>query len=376
MAKLFGGTHAMGLARRILSAACGLAALGLAGCVHGPVSESALDYNRAIAAARSEELLLNIVRASARAPLQFTSLAEVDGTLSASAGLGTTISNIFGAPHPVTPNLSLSGSDTAFMRINPLSSSDFTKGVLQPIPPEVLHLFLAQGWDPKFLLPLVVARFECGGRVVDNSGLESGADARARLARAASDFRLDPPPVPPEPVTMTVSTDQAIALIKQADGGKRGVKVAEGPAPDRKTVTLTSGKPEWVVHAPGLCEGGREPDLRHSGESTLQLRSVEGIVYALGEALRDCYRDRSRACTLGNGGQGENERYLLRVTTGDAGNAAVSVRFEGRRYSVARSDRDERDRTLKTIEFLNELIALQTNGASGLTPTVLALPAG
>src|SRR5579875_2391052 len=102
------GEH-MSLARRILSAACGLGALGLMGCVHGPVSESALDYNRAIAGARSEELLLNIVRASAREPLQFTSLAEVDGTLSASAGLGTTISNIFGTPHPVTPNLSLSG---------------------------------------------------------------------------------------------------------------------------------------------------------------------------------------------------------------------------------------------------------------------------
>src|SRR4029079_15348224 len=107
-----------------------------------------------IATARGEQVLLNVVRASGREPLQFTAVGEITATIDRTIGIDTGASNLIaGGRNAIVSSLSLSGGTTPIVRISPLSSQEFTAGFLRPITPEVLNLFISQGWDGEFLLP-------------------------------------------------------------------------------------------------------------------------------------------------------------------------------------------------------------------------------
>src|ERR1700757_3767161 len=67
------------------------AVLVLAGCtVVDRFSGRAVEYNLQAEQAQEQALLLNIVRASMRRPMQFTSLQSITGTASASANASVT----------------------------------------------------------------------------------------------------------------------------------------------------------------------------------------------------------------------------------------------------------------------------------------------
>ena len=377
-----------------------LLALFLGACSHaGPVSRIATDYNRAMATTRDEQLLMNIVRASERSPLMFSAVGEVTGTTQDGLSLSTVATNLIaGGRDAITPTLGLNGSTSAVVKVTPLSSKEFTEGVLRPIKPEVLNYFMSQGWDREFLLPLALGGFKC------RDGTErslNGAEAD-EASKWGSDFRLweSTAPTSRPDVVLTVSDAEALEMMRSGIAGGYKVKAVTKAAPATSRVVLAPPEEKsWTADAPGLCPaiGGKSFLINSqspSPEAVLRFRSPEAIFYYLGESFRPCFLGRENDCSityskpvsaeeeicLRDAGRTVTDhaytRYLFRLHSGPQPpvTAAIVVRYNGAFFWVDRLDRCDMDRSLKTLSFLSELIALQTSASDlAVTPSVIAI---
>ncbi len=361
-----------------------LAATALGGCSHaGNVSEMATDYNRAIAQARNEQVLLNVLRSSAREPLQFNAFSEIAATVNRSVGIDTVATNLIaGGGNAISPTLRLGGSTVPIVRIAPLSSREFTDGFLRPITPEALHLFISQGWDGEFLLPLVVGSYMCNGVRFLNGEGEDGARVRDRLAAAGSNFQVRRVRKEGAILSLNVSTDRALEMLSHGPApGHKLVDVAPGERSGTSIVRVQQPEQvEWTANASDLCDDlqGKRASFDGGGEASIQLRSPDGIIYFLGEAYRPCFLERRDGCDLTYHKE-DGLRHLFRVRSSPPPprGAAIAVEMYGSRYWIPRLDLGDTDRTLKTVAFLNQLIALQTNnGALNIAPTLISIPPG
>src|SRR3712207_3666208 len=79
--------------KRVLLAAAALLPLSACGG-HLATDRAAVDYNRSFANARNEVLLLNILRAWAKEPMQFSTISQVIGGVRTGAELTLPFSNI------------------------------------------------------------------------------------------------------------------------------------------------------------------------------------------------------------------------------------------------------------------------------------------
>ena len=151
-------------------------ALGLAACaIVDEYSGRAIVYNLQAEQAQQQALLLNIVRASLRRPMQFTGLQTITGTASASGSLtagGTTASqtpyiSLFNLIPPATSSLvsrtvtgnlggtaSMSGGPTFTVPV--LDTQEFYEGLLTPIPGQLLDLYLQAGYPRDVMFNLVI----------------------------------------------------------------------------------------------------------------------------------------------------------------------------------------------------------------------------
>jgi len=369
----------MRIARRFSLLAAALSAL--AGCSHaGDVTRVATDFNRAIADSRNQQTLLNVVRASAREPLQFTAIGEVTATVNRTVGLDTVATNLItGGRDAISPALRIGASTVPVLRMTPLANKEFVEGLLKPTTPEALSSFIDSGWDADFLLPLLVASYSCGGERFVNSG-EAGKDGdevRRRLIAAAPDLGLHQETPPAETASLTVPSADALSALGSGPGGYKVDKVEAGPTGD--TVRLTLKRPArstWTVNPARLCGAGARGELSFAGSGafSIQLRSPEGILYFLGEAMRPCYLTGAPVCEIAYEKNGQ-KRYLFRIFAGNppAGSAAVTTELYGRHYWIPRLDAEDRDRSLKTLTFIAELIALQSNPVP-LSPSLISIP--
>jgi hypothetical protein len=144
-------------------------------------SGRAVDYNREAESAQEEVLLLNIVRASMRRPMQFTGLQSITGSANASgavtggavgtkqtpyisqfpkilppANSNTVLSSILAGN--VSGNASLSGSATFTVPV--LDTQEFYQGILTPIPLQAFDYYLQQGFPPELLFDLFILKIE------------------------------------------------------------------------------------------------------------------------------------------------------------------------------------------------------------------------
>ena len=172
---------------RVACVAALLVAPGLFGCaIVDNYSWRAVDYNKEAEQAQEEVLLLNIIRASLRRPMQFTALQSVTGSASVAgsvnagaagsrqtpyislfpltgAGPGTlaqstnsAISRL--ANQNLTGNASLSGSATFTVPV--LDTQEFYQGILTPIPLQSFDYYLQQNFPPEVLFDLFVLKIE------------------------------------------------------------------------------------------------------------------------------------------------------------------------------------------------------------------------
>jgi hypothetical protein len=146
-------------------------AVALTGCaVVDRYSERAVVYNVQAEQAQNEALLLNIVRASMRRPMQFTSISSITGTAIASAGTGYTLpTNVPFRPatngtsiaqFPPVPTWNFAGSMSGgpAFTVPVLDTQEFYQGILKPIPGQLYDLYIQAGYPPDLLFNLFVKK--------------------------------------------------------------------------------------------------------------------------------------------------------------------------------------------------------------------------
>jgi hypothetical protein len=165
--------------KTLLRLASAVAATSLAGCaVVDKYSGRAVDYNIEAEQAQGQGLLLNIVRAYLRRPMQFTTVSSITGTATATGSLqytapvnipfrpstlGTSIAQFPGL-NTWTSGGSLSGGPTFTVPV--LDTQEFYNGILKPIPAQLWNLYTQQGYAQDLLVNLfvekiVVRRYDC-----------------------------------------------------------------------------------------------------------------------------------------------------------------------------------------------------------------------
>jgi len=193
-----------------------LATAGLMSCaVVDQYSGRAVVYNVEAEHAQEQALLLNIVRAYLRRPMQFTTVSSITGSATATGGVSyatpvnvpfrpTTNGSSIAAFPPVPAwgfSSSLSGGPTFTIPV--LDTQEFYQGLLTPLPPQIWDLYIQNTYPRDLLLNLIVEkivikRLQKGVCEPSNHELECelvlqnyvGEDAEIDLFQIFSDYLL------------------------------------------------------------------------------------------------------------------------------------------------------------------------------------------
>src|SRR6266850_1441639 len=173
--------------RRVACIAALLSVSGLFGCtIVDNYSWRAVDYNKEAEQAQEEVLLLNIVRASLRRPMQFTSLTSITGNASMTGSLNAGAAGTRQTPYislfplssagqgvlsqstnsaisrlgvqTLSGNVAMTGGATFTVPV--LDTQEFYQGILTPIPLQAFDYYLQQGFPPQVLFDLFVLKIE------------------------------------------------------------------------------------------------------------------------------------------------------------------------------------------------------------------------
>ena len=144
----------------------------LLGCaVVDQYSGRAIVYNLEAEQAQDQEILLNIVRAYLRRPMQFTTVSTITGVASASGGAQYTLPT--GVPFrpstqgatgiaafPPLPTWQFSGSMSGgpAFTVPVLDTQEFYQGILKAIPGQIWDLYIQAGYPPDLLFNLFVEK--------------------------------------------------------------------------------------------------------------------------------------------------------------------------------------------------------------------------
>jgi hypothetical protein len=136
-----------------------LALLGLTGCeLTDPFSVRTVAYNKEAEIGGDNQLLLNIIRAYKSLPMQFTTLQQVTGS-AGSLSIAPTFSFGPGAKGKgdsigITAGIQMGPG----FQLAPLDTQSFYEGILTPIAPQLLDLYLNQGYPREFIFDLFVEK--------------------------------------------------------------------------------------------------------------------------------------------------------------------------------------------------------------------------
>jgi hypothetical protein len=152
--------------------------IGLCACaVVDQYAGRAVTYNLQAEQAQEQNLLLNVVRASLRRPMQFTGLQSISGTANASGTIGGTgqavsqrpLISLFGLAVPATSTIisntltgSMTGSGTMSggptFSVPVLDTQEFYQGFLNPISGQLFDLYFQFGYPHDVLFNLMIEK--------------------------------------------------------------------------------------------------------------------------------------------------------------------------------------------------------------------------
>ncbi len=136
--------------------------LALAGCALGqPIARQAVDYNHAVEAAANALLVTNVLRARDEAPLHFTSVPQIRGSLSvglSQPGIGLPVA---GSQQGL--NLGLSGLNSPSFDVSALDTQDFIRGLLEPLESSIVRYYWDRGYPDQLILMLMFSAVEEAG---------------------------------------------------------------------------------------------------------------------------------------------------------------------------------------------------------------------
>lgn len=264
--------------------------LALAGCAApGTLQKLAIDQNQVVAQTADTLTLLNIVRAKQGRPLHFTSISRISANvdLSVNGGIGggaefagadaVNLSPSIGAAIGTNPNFDISIHD----------SQEFQRGIMQPVSPETINYFLRTGWRPDLITYVLVERIDfiaAEATTVAGNSYQPGEIIASLVnapdnAESAAQFRAF---VACYTLSASQRAGDSLPLKKFADLGSVGMSdlaTLDGSKFDLGRGPEGSGdKEDWVVRK---SPGGQAVGLSRRSQKScdgagLQARLVDG----------------------------------------------------------------------------------------------------
>lgn len=363
-------------------------------------SGAAVAYNRSFADARNEVILLNILRASAGEPLQFSAITGVQGGAHNSTSIRIPFTNVIaGGDDTISPEITI-GPRNPNTSVAPLEGREFVTGMLRSLSVETIDNLITQGFDRETVLSLAIGGIQCRPLVEGqenvqmNFGPPDDLDQQIRRSlqqsqnyTAATTRRLI------RHVRLPLA--EALKLLREGAGAGRDISPRTelpaglaAPANDEMDLTITS----VASSVEGVAFKDRIPKCSPMlvRDEDGELRETWGLIP---RSVHSIFRYLGRQ-HLSNSGEGAGTSESTRaggataelpaslpplITIHSAPNgigapvsAAISTSFRGRIYYVSRADAG----TLEAISIIAALIALQTSESSlAASRPIIAIPA-
>lgn len=398
---------------RLLVAAGALATL--AGCAT-PIAKSVVTANLAQEEAVNQLLVLNIARAHQRMPMHFSLIGQIRA---APGGWGLGVPSLglelpFGGAAERKYNLTAGSEGQTPVDVTALSSQEFLRGMTQPVPPDMLAVFVNQGWSVSLLMHLFLESVQWVDqdgkpvqRLVNDPGSSGWRDFRLFVeAVSACDVVADAVPdrqwlsstVPS--VSVEHGVQAAAAKLELVPVTAQGAvpRTADEPAQhlrlarvDREVV-LRLKPPVGDTGTQAVCRvqlGSTEVanlsaktgpraarGTASSGGVTAQvvLRSPQSMLYYLGQLSR-AQNGNWKGWADANGGDrllqvrmSDSQRAVMFDMSNrrDVAHPAVEVPYQGDVYAVAKAlagkDGKVPDRSMSTLSLMVLILGLQDKG--------------
>jgi hypothetical protein len=368
--------------KRLAALAAG--ALCVSGCAMSPqLQRVAIDHNQMVAETEDELTLLNIVRASYRFPLHFTTFSEVTGNASVSVG-GSVGADIVPGSDAYFPSMSAGASTSPGFRLGVLSTEKFQRGIQQPIGSDLVAYYLDAGWRDELIMALLIERVDFTKPGEDGAPVlsvvnEPGAGSDFR--RLICSYRLTSvPTAASRPLARFDQLfDEGVIEDRSKAAGARRTEIADflqllgrdDLTFQGETIYLKGTRHSADLERLGAsrcADGASFVAPAGNLEARPRFRSALGIIYFLGEYAREAqrsglsnvYRLPFNDDTCGNGA---SQRPLIDIRAGN-GSAYVDAQFRGERYYVP--DVDDEDcvhhdaaRSMQVIALVQQVLNLQ-----------------
>lgn len=352
----------------------------LAGCAdipavvpEGSVTTATDDYNLALEAAQNQMLLLNIVRASKQHPMYFTALTDMKGSLT--YGVSGVATKPFRAAALDKATLAITANISAnpVFTIAPLSSKEFTSGMLSPIPPEIFAEFWDMGWHPEFMFYLLLQSIQEPGHPETFSNHPTNGtfdNFRNDVRDLAKNFKCElhrkkkqtpfGPPVSGNRVNLedlAELRENDLNFEKSANGSEWQIQTEEN--------NYTIDCHTWETGGDGKPLETREYDLVRNAFDTTEedrggkekergkmvLRSPESALYYLGEIMR--YQDHQREDSVSKCNDA-TDCVNIRLENHECAGAMAPLLFQGRKETTGGEKRLEKNKPHVMVTYEGE----------------------
>lgn len=378
------------------------------------IAPRASTYNAEAHNSQMSGVLLNVVRASQRHPLEFTAIVNATGGAQASGSLGLNVSSVgltvpFAADavrtYSASPNVSVQSSQNFVVQI--LDSQEFVSGILKPLDMKTIDYYLQQGFPRGVMLYLIIDRIEVvddKGRVVRTIDNYPGITQFGEFGEVVDGFIADNlktetvtdivdlgPPIPANDIKnadLQMRIDQAgILLERDAKGDYRLRKRVNsvrfcyegGEGPDRCSATQEERqRPRTVV---ATKDGAPAADAKSFLLAPKQQqfaryryrifpRSTEAIIYYLGEIIRYQNADSSgkTLVRVPVGRRGDSEPLFVLSPT-SVPDPLATITYRGTSYSAPAQG----TRTAQVVNIVRQLISLNRSAKDIPTTNVLTV---
>ena len=148
--------------RTLIQSAVALS-FGLASCTTQQLSVRATEFNKSFEKSNNEVLLLNVLRASVRRPLYFTSFQALHGGAGFAPGTSTIALPFGPGAESEAGSRTLSqtlGFTASTFDMTTADGQDFMRGIMTPVDKKLISYMWSEGWPQELLWMLFIRRFD------------------------------------------------------------------------------------------------------------------------------------------------------------------------------------------------------------------------
>lgn len=388
----------------------------LAGCdaLVDRIAPRAATYNAEAHNSQMSGVLLNVVRASQRHPLEFTAIVNATGGAQASGNLGLGVTSVgLTVPFAVdavrtysaAPNVSYQANQNFVVQI--LDSQEFVSGILKPLDMKTIDYYLQQGFPRGVMLYLIIDRIEVvddKGKVVRSIDNYPGITQFSEFGEVVDGFIADNlktetvtdivdlgPPIPANDIKnadLQMRIDQAGILLERdakgdyrlrkrvnsvrfcyegSDGPDRCSASQEERQRPRNVAVAKDGAP--AAEAKSFLLAPKQQQFARY-QYRIFPRSTEAIIYYLGEVIRYQNADPSgkSLVRVPVGRRGDSEPLFVLSPSG-VSDPLATITYRGTSYSAPAQG----TRTAQVVNIVRQLISLNRSAKDIPTTNVLTV---